>query len=287
MSAVENKHEEDINMEEESEIIQDPISLEELDASDIDDEDGDLILEQKVTINNEAALKRITEEFKLKDLPWIEIMSVTSSEPIELDDVHDDLKRELAFYQQALEAAKIGREKVKTAGVPFSRPDDFFAEMVKSDEHMEKIRQRLLDETAAVKASEDAKRQRELKKFGKKVQVEKLQERQKKKTEDMEKIKMLKRKRKGAEDFSTDDFDIELDGGNDDKPNKKGKRGVSNRDKKNAKYGFGGKKRYAKSNTAESSADVGGFNPQKNKAPFKGQAKRPGKAKRAANRGRK
>jgi rRNA-processing protein EBP2 len=51
----------------------------------------------------------------------------------------------------------------------------------------------LLDETAAVKASEDAKRQRELKKFGKKVQVEKLQERQKKKTEDMEKIKMLKR----------------------------------------------------------------------------------------------
>jgi len=51
----------------------------------------------------------------------------------------------------------------------------------------------LLDETAGVKASEDAKRQRDLKKFGKKVQIEKLQERQKKKTEDMEKIKMLKR----------------------------------------------------------------------------------------------
>lgn len=94
--------------------------------------------------------------------------------------------------------------------------------------------------------------------------------------------------RKGAEDFSTDDFDIALDGGDDDKSNKKkAKRGVSNRDKKNAKYGFGGKKRYAKSNTAESSADVGGFNPKKNKAPFKGQAKRPGKAKRAATRNRK
>lgn len=51
----------------------------------------------------------------------------------------------------------------------------------------------MLDETAAVKASEDAKRQRELKKFGKKVQVEKIQERQKKKTEEMDKIKMLKR----------------------------------------------------------------------------------------------
>lgn len=41
-------------MEEVEEISQDPISLEELDASDIDDEDGDLILEQKVTINNEV-----------------------------------------------------------------------------------------------------------------------------------------------------------------------------------------------------------------------------------------
>lgn len=142
---------------------QEPVSLEDLDASDIDDEDGDLILEQKVTVNNEveyrsnpfqyhsrqlytncllvfqAALKRITEEFKLKDLPWIETMAVTSTEPIELEDVHDDLKRELAFYQQALEAANIGREKVKAAGIPFTRPDDYFAEMVKSDEHMEKV----------------------------------------------------------------------------------------------------------------------------------------------------
>jgi rRNA-processing protein EBP2 len=54
----------------------------------------------------------------------------------------------------------------------------------------------LLDESAAVKASEDAKRQRDLKKFGKKVQIEKLQERQKKKSEEMEKIKMLKRSEK-------------------------------------------------------------------------------------------
>ncbi|KAG2176537.1 hypothetical protein INT44_007200 [Umbelopsis vinacea] len=290
MSSDESNHtEEELKIVQEDELMeQEPVSLEDLDASDIDDEDGDLILEQKVTINNEAALKRITEEFRLKDLPWIETMAVTSTEPIELEDVHDDLKRELAFYQQALEAAKIGREKVKATGLPFTRPDDYFAEMVKSDEHMEKIRQRLLDETAGVKASEDAKRQRDLKKFGKKVQVEKLQERQKKKSEDMEKIKMLKRKRKGAEDFSTEDFDIELDGGADDKSNKKSKRGgPSKREKKDSKYGFGGKKRHAKSNTAESSADVGGFNPKKNKAPFKGQAKRPGKAKRANNRNRK
>lgn len=138
-------------------------------------------------------MTRITEGFKLKGLPWIETMTITSSEPVTVEDVENDMARELAFYQQALEAAKLGRELVKKAGVEFTRPDDYFAEMLKSDEHMAKIRQRLLDESAAVKASEDAKRQRQLKKFGKKVQVEKQLERQKQKTEMLDKIKLLKR----------------------------------------------------------------------------------------------
>jgi rRNA-processing protein EBP2 len=138
-------------------------------------------------------MTRITEDFKLKGLPWIETMTITSSEPIVLEDASNDMARELAFYQQALEAAKLGRELVKKAGIDFTRPDDYFAEMLKSDEHMAKIRQRLLDESASIKASEDAKRQRQLKKFGKKVQVEKQLERQKQKTEMLDKIKLLKR----------------------------------------------------------------------------------------------
>ena len=82
---------------------------------------------------------RITNDFKLKNLPWIETLTVTSSKPIEVADSKDDMARELAFYQQALEAVKIGREKVLAAGVPFSRPDDYFAEMIKSEEHMAKV----------------------------------------------------------------------------------------------------------------------------------------------------
>lgn len=136
---------------------------------------------------------RITEAFKLKNLPWIETMTITSSEPVVVEDVQNDMQRELAFYQQALEAAKLGRELVKKAGAEFSRPEDYFAEMLKSDEHMAKIRQKLLDESASLKASEDAKRQRQLKKFGKKVQVEKQLERQKQKSEMLDKIKLLKR----------------------------------------------------------------------------------------------
>ncbi|KAI9263159.1 eukaryotic rRNA processing protein EBP2-domain-containing protein [Phascolomyces articulosus] len=149
--------------------------------------------ELRPRINDEEAMIRITEEFKLKKLPWFETMSVTSSKSIEIPDIKDDMARELAFYQQALEAVKIGREKVLEAGMPFSRPDDYFAEMIKSEEHMAKVRQKLLDESAQLKASEDAKRQRLLKKYGKKVQVEKQLERQKQKTDTLEKIKLLKR----------------------------------------------------------------------------------------------
>jgi rRNA-processing protein EBP2 len=216
---------------------------------------------------------RITETFKLKDLPWIETMTITSTEPVVVEDPKDDMVRELAFYQQALEAAKLGRELVKKAGVDFSRPEDYFAEMLKSDEHMAKIRQRLLDEGASVKASEDAKRQRQLKKFGKKVQVEKQLERQKQKTEMLDKIKLLKRskltidmiytlntnllitERKDGGDLTlNDDFDVALDKADTNKRVKTEKKATAGpvkggkRLSKDAKYGFGGKKRFAKSN---------------------------------------
>jgi rRNA-processing protein EBP2 len=79
------------------------------------------------------------------------------------------------------------------ASKPFTRPDDYFAEMVKSDDHMERIRQKLLDESASIKASEEAKRQRQLKKFGKKVQVARQLERQKEKKALDEKVKAFKK----------------------------------------------------------------------------------------------
>ncbi|OZJ04839.1 hypothetical protein BZG36_02328 [Bifiguratus adelaidae] len=218
MSDSEEEWDERAEQEEEEEDA--PVNLEELDESDIDNEDGDMIPEQKVTINNEAALTRIQQDIALKGLPWIETMDITLPQPLDIKDVHDDLQRELAFYQQGLFAAQEARKRVKATGVEFSRPDDYFAEMVKSDEHMEKIRQKLIDESASIKASEEAKKQRELKKFGKKVQVEKLQERQAQKKEQLEKIKMLKRKRKGADEVSFEDnFDIELE--EDDEPSKK------------------------------------------------------------------
>lgn len=281
---------------------------------------------QRIKVNNEAALRRIYEDLRLDSpsssskLPWIETMRITYPTSIssEVSDVENDLERELAFYKQALHAAVEGRKLVEASGTPFSRPSDYFAEMVKTDEHMERIRQKLLDETAAIKASEAAKKQRELKKFGKKVQVEKLQERIRNKKEMNERVQGLKRKHGSIDDGTgaDDEFDVRLEEAIADRPSAgkkhapstgKGARGTTNKAKiprsaRDAKYGFGGKKKYSKSNTAESTNDfsVGptrgargskplkGGKPTPGKAGFRpkqksGAAKRPGKARRAGH----
>jgi rRNA-processing protein EBP2 len=108
-------------------------------------------------------------------------------------DPNDDLNRELAFYKVCQAAAIEARGLLKKEGIPFTRPGDYFAEMVKNDEHMDKIKKKLYEEAAGKKAAAEARRQRDLKKFGKQVQVAKLQQRAKEKRDTLEKINALKK----------------------------------------------------------------------------------------------
>ena len=43
-------------------------------------------------------------------------------------------------YQQALSAVELGQRKLEELDIPTTRPDDYFAEMVKTDDHMRKVR---------------------------------------------------------------------------------------------------------------------------------------------------
>ena len=58
------------------------------------------------------------------------VSSATATNPL---GIHDDLQREVAFYDVALEAVLEAKLLCHKAGIPFTRPDDFFAEMVKTD----------------------------------------------------------------------------------------------------------------------------------------------------------
>ncbi|KAJ4290327.1 rRNA-processing protein EBP2 [Kalmusia sp. IMI 367209] len=274
--------------DDEAEDDEDDIALSEIESL-ADEDKADIIPHQRLTINNTAALTAALNRIKLpySKLAFSEYMSLTTDEDVEIPDIDDDLNRELAFYKQSLSAVKDARGLLKKEGAVFSRPADYFAEMVKSDEHMGKIKQKLIDEAAGKKAAAEARKQRDLKKFGKQVQVAKLQERAKEKRDTLDKISQLKRKRSGADLTNTNEedlFDVELD--KSEKPDRRGGEGGGNfkRQKKNEKYGFGGKKRHAKSNDAISSADGRGFSHKKMKGKAGGAAKRPGKSRRMKSR---
>lgn len=198
-------------------------------------------------------------------------------------------------YKQALHSADAARTLAAKHKFPFARPADYFAEMVKSDSHMERIRQRLLDEKAGMKKGEDKRREREGKKFGKQVQVEKLKERSQSKREMEERLNGLKRskllppwmlissdmlfvfaERKdvldtgkgGGED---DGFDIAVEDAIADRPSKRGRGsapGKISREGRDSKFGFGGGAgRRSKSNTKASTDD---FDSGPRKGTFRG-----------------
>lgn len=156
---------------------------------------ADLLPHQRLTINNTSALNKAYRSIALPypTLPFSAHQRITTAQPVSIADVNDDLSRELAFYKQCLDAANEGRALLQKEGVAFTRPNDYFAEMVKSDEHMGKIKQKMTDDAASKKAAADARKQRDLKKFGKQVQIAKLQERDKAKRETLDKINLLKR----------------------------------------------------------------------------------------------
>jgi rRNA-processing protein EBP2 len=113
------------------------------DEDDEDDEDNET--EQGVFDTNSKALLAKTAQLQAekKHFPWVERFDVLPSGSLPFGaidegtgkkiDVHDDLSREVAFYDIALEAVRLARAECQKSGVPFARPDDFFAEMVKTD----------------------------------------------------------------------------------------------------------------------------------------------------------
>ncbi|CAG9785242.1 unnamed protein product [Diatraea saccharalis] len=270
---------------------------------------------EKHYINNVADLKTKLKEIKLK-LPWVETLDLVTAvapmapdvalqmqetaqrrknvkennrgnkeyNPAE-DPVLNEFKRENLIHRQAQAAVMEGIKKLKELGIPTRRPDDYFAEMAKTDEHMQKVRKNLMAKQAAQARTEKVRQLREQKKIAKKVQIDaKLKQQAEKK----HMLEQLKRARKGKEadlDFLDDNKkNVKAKGSQDKKISRK----RANKDKK---FGFGGKKKGSKLNTRESTNQFDGFNSSAKKKPFNFKTKnfkpnnkkknqRPGKSKR-------
>ena len=162
--------------------------------------------------------------------------------------------------------------------------------MVKTDQHMLKVKSSLLRARGKLETLEKKRRDRELKKLGKQVQTERRKNKLMKKTAQATAIKQWRDKRKrngGVDDFDLSLLDeaVRMDGkaAKRVKPMPNAKRQAKNR-----RYGSGPVKRGPNRNTAESSLSLGNFYSKndKRKGGKRKPAKRPGKNARAQNRNR-
>ena len=219
--------EEEEEEEEEEEVMEEEgvIGSEE-DVDDMEEEEdleGDgtfvpkhrVLTEEEIGERNRKYARMMVEALQkvkpLEEHSWMETLLVKPRGPTVVEDVGDKTERELVFVKQALEAAIDGCKMFHELDKPYRRPDDYYAEMIKSDEHMARIAQKLGEEKRRTEALEVARRQREMKKFGKQVQKEKEKEREERKEKAISAVKNWRKKHSQG-----DEFPIELAEDDDD-----------------------------------------------------------------------
>ncbi|PON59963.1 Eukaryotic rRNA processing [Trema orientale] len=254
-----------------------------------EDGDGDVKLTEpskNAIYNTDGLIDKLGDTSWPVNVGWIHKLSIDVDQEQQQVDVNDDLARELAFYNQALEGTRRAFEKLQSMGLPFLRPADYYAEMVKTDSHMEKVKGRLLVEKRRMEEADERKKAREAKKLAKEIQAQKTKERNKQKKEEIESVKKWRKQRQQS-GFAKDDKDGEMDFSFEDgkafeRSNKrrpgvapgdrsggktsrhggtgKGMKNQKKREFRNSKFGFGGKKALRKLNTAETTNDMRSFN---------------------------
>lgn len=237
---------------------------------------------ERPAVNNVDGMQEKLEDMELTQMDWLERLDVTVTRKSRDDDslsqelspeeaqnmartrlftVHNDFKRELMFLNQAKDAVLQAIPKLKEAGILTARPDDYFAEMAKKDDHMKKVREKLLSLQRQKEKTEKFRSQLKLKKYGKKVQQAVEAERRKKKKEILDNVKKFRKGKKDNMDFLDDnDAPKGRKAGQPSQLQQKRKKSRSFRDKK---FGYGGRKKGMKLNTTKSTNDVSGFRRQK------------------------
>lgn len=183
---------------------------------------------------------------------WVERMALTSTRSLPADlSADDDPKREEAFIQQALLSVSRGVSMLEQAGVPWRRPEDYYAEMFKSDVHMNDVRQAMDASKSRIEAQAHRRAMKDQKKYGKEVQAEVLRQRAKYKRDMADRISDWKKKRKGSgglNDFLGNDEEADGGGGGGGRKGSGGggKRGPTGPKPRNMQPGGGSRKRPGK-----------------------------------------
>ena len=107
---------------------------------------------------------------KNKKIDWLEFpVNISQSQIPQNLNPDDDIKRELIFYNIAKENAIQGMVKLKQLGEKINRPDDYFVEMLKSDDQMMKVKKQIINEQQYIKKFEAKKQKMQNIKFAKSI----------------------------------------------------------------------------------------------------------------------
>jgi rRNA-processing protein EBP2 len=249
------------------------------DDDDDDSDDGDepqtkrvrVEKEEKVYINNEMGLvAKLREIATPLSLPWIEVPSVVALKATEVSNPNDDLIREREFYARTVEGVTIALTHLNGQDVPFIRPMDYYAEMVKPDTHMAKVKASLLTEQARISAVEKRKKDQLNRKLSKAVHTDRVKEKVDNKKAHMAEVESLRAQSGSRGERSTLPGAEDIRAHTKKQQTEKYERKNRKRDAKNEKYGFGGKKKHIKSNDKSSASDMSSFSARKNRTPFPG-----------------
>lgn len=118
---------------------------------------------------------------------------------------NDDFKREALFAMEAKASILQAFDKLKDLDIPIGRPDDFYAEMAKTDTHMEKVKSKIISKKDEQERREKLRKLREQRKHGKQVQQEVAKKRAAEKAEFQKKIKRAKKDKTGDALFDDDE----------------------------------------------------------------------------------
>lgn len=179
-----------------------------------------------------------------------------------------------------MNAASEGLARLSDLRIPYRIPADYYAERVKPDAHMARIKDRLIEEKQKMESVAERRAQKENRKFAKKVQATKLQEKQKEKKANLEAAGRMRKKGGGEEGIELGVERSLLPGvqqhlqANRREEDERRQRRNFKREAKDKKYGFGGKKRNIKRNDRTSARDDSEYklsnNRSFNKGSFKG-----------------
>ena len=124
------------------------------DNDNIKNDDNTISNEKSKLLNNK--LSELLNDHQYIDNNFIENLSINIDNNNEIS-ANKDIERELSFYNQALLSLNKAIKLFHQHNILYKRPNDYYAEMLKPDQHMQKIKQSLLTEKRKIQIVENRK----------------------------------------------------------------------------------------------------------------------------------